>query len=257
LYDSAKWAMSMFFVVRLHLIFKSSALRISPSFLLVLVVLLTSTWLWGLWQTLGVLTGLVEPTSTKAIAHYSCLAVIDSVVTVSYLQRLLKVIIGTEVIVGDQSLESTESTISVENKMFQSLTKTTLLNLIGMLSTLSIICIFMNDAVSAREIPTVSPYMTIGLRCLDGIINTFCIYLVFQFAEPVYERSCKYCHRGMQSSCLHLAECVVKMQYRAKSRSVRSNVDSESMRAARAQSPELAELIVASGVRATSTCHES
>ena len=85
-------------------------------------------------------------------------------------------------------------TVKVDYNLINLITKSTLLNLIGVLSS----CMVIGYLVYAVITDTREPFIAAALRCLDGVINTTCIFLVFAFSSEVYNFGCKYCHRGLR-----------------------------------------------------------
>ena len=91
--------------------------------------------------------------------------------------------------------------VSVDEDLIDIITKSTFLNLMGMLSS----CVVIGYLVYLMSTDTINLYMSGALRCLDGMVNTFCVFLVFRFAAPYYDIGCKCCHFGMRRCCKRLA----------------------------------------------------
>ena len=98
--------------------------------------------------------------------------------------------------------------VSVDEDLINVVTKSTLLNLCGVLSS----CVLIGYFIYLMETGGMDPMMTIGFRCLDGLMNTFCIFLVFAFAAPYYDIGCKCCHFAMRNCCKKVATTVVMIQ---------------------------------------------
>ena len=103
---------------------------------------------------------------------------------------------------------STVNSESVQSPtLMNTVTKSTLLNLVGALSNITLIGYL--SYLSAEDIS--NPFVAGSLRLLDGMINTFCMFLVFAFAAPFYNGSCKWCHLRMRSCCARITERVLNV----------------------------------------------
>lgn len=114
------------------------------------------------------------------------------------------------------SAESTRSNksmklkVTVDQKFVNVITKSTILNLIGALSTL----MFIGYLGYLRMTDTKEPTLP-ALRCLDGVINTICVFLTFGFSHRYYNFGCKYCHREMRRCCKKLPKSAVRRSHQS------------------------------------------
>ena len=234
-YDAGKWSISMFFVLRLYLIFNELPRLRIPNWLLgVFVFLTTGTWWLGLSVVSGVLLNYVSsPVSTAAsmaVVHYTLVTTIDLIVTILYFQRFLFTIIEQAEVqekehVGSVSPSNSKSgdssklpetnvlSVLINEQFVNVITKNVLLNLIGMISTCVVIVCIMYEIYGKPNTAKPQLYLTVALRCIDGVVNTTCIYLAFSFASPYYDFGCKYCHLGMRSCCRKIAKKVVEKRH--------------------------------------------
>ena len=222
LYDSGKWSMSMFFVLRLHFIFKDSAFKVRTWKLAVLVILQTATWCLCLWGTLGVILDLAEPNTTRLAIQYTIIMVMDLFVTGYYFRRFLSVVIMQAKVQSSRACTTLTVTadlasspgpfpqpektkVILDQKFIDLITKSTLLNLIGVLSS----CVLIGYLLYLTVTDTHDPSMGFSLQCLDAVINTVCIFLTFAVSSKYYDFGCKYCHRGLRRGCTKIPEAVI------------------------------------------------
>ena len=166
---------------------------------------------------------------------YSSLAItitVDVVVMVYYIQRLMQlVILQGEVSYVSRASNSNKSKahnqvemvglskardeddteaedemiemhVNVNEKIVQTITKSTLLSLIGILTSMWLNWEMLIDAIQE----TSDGVLFRALASFDGAVNVICMYLVFSFAKTYYDFGCKLCHNGMSKCCL----CVTK-----------------------------------------------
>ena len=228
LYDFGKWCLSMFFILRLHFIFnRTPALRVNRWILGVLIVMISLTLCWTSITSMGWLLewwnsdDLPGTHKERSAITNSIIVTVDIVVTIYFFQRLMSVVImqakvqndaestlQCESTVNSQSVQSTTSEgirVTVDEKLMNTVTKSTFLNLVGVLSTFALIGYL--SYLSAEDIS--NPFVLGSLRLLDGMINTFCMFLVFGFAAPFYNGSCKWCHLRMRRCCARTTERVL------------------------------------------------
>ena len=84
-------------------------------------------------------------------------------------------------------------------KLVRNVTKNTLLGLIGLVST-----IMLNVKTSYEWIIDAKPDPSLwrSLASFDGAINIITMYLIFGWTAWQYNKSCKYCHNGMENLCV-------------------------------------------------------
>ncbi len=243
LYDCGKYCMSTFFIFRLFVIFKKTpALRVEAWKCWLLVALLTGAWCSCAWGTIGFLLDFANPSAEKAIAQYSVIAVLDLIVTVYYFAKFLSIIISQAEVQQEAPSRSSSSVhvqttsssmdlegngtksegkgtksegrspktdginVTVNQDLVDVVAKSTLLNLIGMSSS----CMLIGYLIYLVETRTIDPMFGVGLRCIDAMINTLCIFLVFGFSAKYYDFGCKCCHFGMSRCCNKVAESMVR-----------------------------------------------
>merc|ERR1719474_2401835 len=207
LYDVGKWCLSMFFIFRLHFIFQDTpGLRVSPWILGILIAMITFSLFAASIPTIGWLLDWWEshdiplPNRERSAITNSIIVVVDVIVLFDFCKRLMTVVISQA-----KYDNSGGSRFTVDGSLMNTVTKSTLLDLIGVLSSCSLISYL--AYLSANEIS--EPFVAGSLRCLDGMINTFCMFFVFGFTSPLYQRACKCCHVSIRKCCVRSTEMAV------------------------------------------------
>merc|ERR1719295_707093 len=106
--------------------------------------------------------------------------------------------------------------VSLDLDFMNVMTKSTLLNLIGVLANFVVIGYLLYLIVT----DTPNPTMAASVRCLDGLINCTCIFLAFKFSSKFYYFGCKCCHRRLRSCCKKIPKTVVRTRIAASASSV-------------------------------------
>eukprot|EP01083_Nonionella_stella_P135169 411156_1 len=274
-YRIGKLSMSLFFIFRLHFVFRVSALRIKVWIIAVLTVLSVIGCILGsVSGTIGPLK-LIEWDKDSKGAHptlymsYSALGItvlVDVIVIIYYVSRLMSVVVMQGEVSYVQTRQATprpsttqlQSRISltpmtprpsttqlqpqismaplsldvgeeqdneeefeevlrveVNHKMVRTITKSTLLSLIGILTSFWLHLEMLVGAIQG----VTDAVLHISVASVDGAVNIICMYLIFGFARPYYDLGCKWCHIGMSKRVMVVTE---KALVRAKSNSARS-----------------------------------
>eukprot|EP01084_Bolivina_argentea_P072725 132038_1 len=98
--------------------------------------------------------------------------------------------------------ESLEIKVEVDRNMVNTITKSTLLSVIGIMSSFWLHLEMFILAIKSSS----DGALFRAIACFDGAVNIICMYLIFAFAKPYYKIGCKWCHIGMSKCCL----CVTK-----------------------------------------------
>ena len=240
-YRIARFCMALFFIFRLHFVFKDSAFRLNKYVLIILIILLAIS------TILGCVAGITGPLKLiqvdkdegnhinpnllmQSIAT-AILIFVDIVTMWYYFKRLMTiVIIQSEVSISKENVSGQNQTemahlnmneqtpittdddddddkfvIKVDERIVTTITKSTLLSLIGILSSM---WLHLEMIIEISQGST-DPVNHSAVMCIDGGINLICMYLVFTFSKPYYEIGCKYCHIGMSKCCLFLTKKAV------------------------------------------------
>ena len=116
---------------------------------------------------------------------------------------------------SDLDSERRRMTVMINERLIDVITKSTLLNFIGQISSCTLIgyISYQCAVIIEHQIPDIEErWFTALLRCIDGVINTVCMFLVFGYAAPYYDMGCKYCHCGMRKCCKSVAKNIVKQR---------------------------------------------
>ena len=233
--------MSLFFILRLHFVFQESAMKINAFILGTLVVLSIigaclgcTSGVTGPFKLIHHNPAEDDGVNPNLVIAYSSLAItitVDVVVMVYYIQRLMSVVIlqgevsyvstasnsnktkvcnQAEMVrlsqVRDDSIdeedEMIEIHVNVDEKIVQTITKSTLLSLIGILTSMWLNLEMLIEAIQE----TTDGVLFRAIASFDGAVNAICMYLVFSFAKTYYNIGCRLCHNGMSKCCL----CVTK-----------------------------------------------
>ena len=209
--------MSVFFILRVHFVFYSSSLRIKAQLLLAILSLpVVSTILFcvsGIGGPLHVF-GEHDFTIPSRIGFSGGIVNIftDLLVTALYAERLIRVVMmQSEVSQTQQSgaageLETVVVTkVTLSEKHIVLITKSSLLNLIAVISSLAVqikACqMFLTD--------TNDPFLTKAMVALDSAVNAWCMFLVFPFASVYYKFMCQIPHRLLRKFCKGMAKRIV------------------------------------------------
>eukprot|EP00483_Globobulimina_turgida_P000120 UN00120 len=98
--------------------------------------------------------------------------------------------------------EELETRVEIDGRLLKTITKSTLLSVIGLLSSF---WLHIEMFVKFIENNTDGALFR-AIACVDGAVNVIVMYLIFAFARPYYEIGCKWCHIGMLKCC----SCVTK-----------------------------------------------
>mmetsp|Transcript_36646 Transcript_36646/g.60328 ORF Transcript_36646/g.60328 Transcript_36646/m.60328 type:complete len:420 (+) Transcript_36646:34-1293(+) len=97
---------------------------------------------------------------------------------------------------NDDAAES-DVEIKLSETLVNSVTKSTLLSLIGILSSfwlhIEMMVLIIKDDTDGVLLRAIS--------AMDGAVNIICMYLVFAFSSKYYNFGCKCCHNGMRHIC--------------------------------------------------------
>lgn len=245
LYDMNKWCTSLFFILRLNFVLEQmESLRVSKWILALLITMTTASLLLTVISNVGAIFDVIELSKTRSVVAYSMSMAVDITVMVLYVRRLVTVVIDrAKIETLAMSPLSTDSShdedssgssdgdlqncgsgkgdtrqrqeVTVSGTMIYLITKSTLLSVIGMSSScLVIVYLFISITVGAGKI---GPSLGTSLRCLDGVINVVCMYLVFGFNAMFYRSGCKGCHYVVAKCCSRMSKkAVVKMRSTSK-----------------------------------------
>eukprot|EP01083_Nonionella_stella_P135168 411155_1 len=278
-YRIGKLSMSLFFIFRLHFVFRVSALRIKVWIIAVLTVLSVIGCILGsVSGTIGPLKLIPWDKDAKGahpalLMSYIALGItvlVDVIVIIYYVSRLMSVVImqgevsyvkahqetprpsatsqppssmtlmtpmetsaplsaskidnlHTPVPSGEEGGEEQDNEeefeevlrVEVNHKMVRTITKSTLLSLIGILTSFWLHLEMLVGAIQG----VTDAVLHISVASVDGAVNIICMYLIFGFARPYYDLGCKWCHIGMSKRVMVVTE---KALVRAKSNSARS-----------------------------------
>lgn len=92
--------------------------------------------------------------------------------------------------------------VILNSRLIDTVTKSTLLNLIGVTSS----CILVGYHGYILISGNLNPLRGAALRSIDELINVFCIFLVFSFASPYYFFLCRSCHFRMRRCSIAVAK---------------------------------------------------
>ena len=107
-----------------------------------------------------------------------------------------------EVEAEEDNEDTLEVHVHVDEKIVKTITKSTLLSLIGISTSLWLNIEYL---VMASQTKT-DGVLIRAVGNLDGAINAISMYLVFSFAKAYYNVGCRLCHNGMSKCCV----CVTK-----------------------------------------------
>merc|ERR1719295_634224 len=96
--------------------------------------------------------------------------------------------------------------VTLDPDFMNVITKSTLLNFIGVLSNFAIIGYLLYVIVT----DTFNLKMGASFRCLDSLINCICIFLAFGFSSRWYHFVCKCCHNRLRSCCKKLPKTLIR-----------------------------------------------
>ena len=109
---------------------------------------------------------------------------------------------------GDAAIEEeleTTTTVKLSEKHIQIISKSSLLNLVAVISSMGIqvkSChMFLTDATD--------PFLTKAIYCLDSAINAWCMFLIFSFSKTYYDFMCHFPHRLLRKCCKGTAKRIV------------------------------------------------
>eukprot|EP01083_Nonionella_stella_P095106 266927_1 len=97
------------------------------------------------------------------------------------------------------------TTVTVSHKLVRTITKTTLLSLIGILTSFWLHLEMMASGIKGDT----EAVLYRAIASIDGAVNIICMYLIFAFARPYYDIGCKWCHIGMSKCCLFVTKKAV------------------------------------------------
>jgi len=95
-------------------------------------------------------------------------------------------------------VEITETEVHVDKNLVRTITKSTLLSLIGIMTSFWLHIEMIVMAIKGES----DGALVRALASIDGGINVICMYLVFAFARPYYDIGCKVCHVAMSKCCI-------------------------------------------------------
>eukprot|EP00484_Ammonia_sp_Unknown_P007588 CAMPEP_0197073120 /NCGR_PEP_ID=MMETSP1384-20130603/210443_1 /TAXON_ID=29189 /ORGANISM="Ammonia sp." /LENGTH=411 /DNA_ID=CAMNT_0042511949 /DNA_START=55 /DNA_END=1290 /DNA_ORIENTATION=- len=241
-YRLIKLCTSLFFIFRLHFVFRTSALFIPLWTTVTLGMLAVATAVLGCVASIGGPLRLMKRGNPVkfSVTSLGITMLVDIVVMILYIQRLVEVTVMNGQITNATSTEDEDKTtttqtaevelqttggrggfnegeeeqsdgiqtgiegklkvktkVTVDEKFVQTITKSTLLSLIGILTSFWL-HIEMLVLISQDESDGV---LLRAVGSFDGAVNVVCMYLVFGFASPYYRVGCKWCHFGMRKLC--------------------------------------------------------
>ena len=239
-YQVGKLAMTLFLILRLHFVFEDTTLVIHKWIIIALIIsLCTAVVLGCISGIVGPLqlieydpdVDVINPAQLISLISVIPAVFVDIAVMIYYIQRLQKVTImegsitshtrmrsksgkGIKYVIELEAKKSgmkgtdsyvehvTEKEVHIDAEFFDSMTKSTLLSLIGLCSTL---WLYLHHLVMAMD-ENSDGIMFRAIACVDGAINLICLYLMFSFAKPNYDVGCRFCHKGMSVCCVWFAE---------------------------------------------------
>eukprot|EP01084_Bolivina_argentea_P072726 132039_1 len=221
-YQIGRLSTALFFILRLHFIFKVSALQTNKCIITISIILSIIA------AMLGCIAGITGPShlifhnphsktvNPQLVIVYSSMGLsvivnilVNIIVMIYYIQKLMQVVImQSEIHVSalqNSFSEKSKVSVSVNAKFVRTITKSTLLSSIGIAATFWLHLEQLVMAINGRS----NAVLFIAESCFDGAVNVICMYLVFSFAKQYYDITCKWCHIGMYKCCTRVSKKVV------------------------------------------------
>eukprot|EP01084_Bolivina_argentea_P032354 59848_1 len=195
-YNIARAVMLFYFIIKSYVVFQASTYSVSKTFILILFLL---TIIAFTLQIFPLIRNTITETRDKTNVYYICIGWgIDFIVSIAAMYKFIAIL--SQLTINNTDFNETKIRLSaVQLKMMKTITRTTVLSIFAVLS--SVIFGFFFNPYPVIDSTVTGNDLNVAALC-DSVLNAICMYLSYAFSTKQYECCCKICDIGINKLCI-------------------------------------------------------